>query len=370
MWSQKKSNGKYQFTERFIQPDGTTRTFSVTLEKDNAQFRKLARQMLEEKASKMPSNKFTLGQVLADYKAEKSRTNKPQSVHVAFSVLSNAVSLVGENMPLQRLTAGYIRSVILATGKQAAWMNRALKKLKGMLIWAYNNDYMQERKVADKIQYFEEPKKPKKVEDKFLTADELRAVLAAMKERPHYRLAVEFLALTGLRIGEFVALEAADVTDDTITVNKTYSLHTHKVGSPKSASSVREIHIQPELQDCIRRINAFIAEKRLAMPRIRDCRLFFPGVSHVYNATEYFSIYQFQIDFNAICGLVTGKPLTPHALRHTHASLLYEAGFTPEQVARRLGHASPNVTRDIYIHVTDKRKELDNTALDRVRLLS
>ncbi|MFB8504840.1 tyrosine-type recombinase/integrase [Enterococcus durans] len=49
--------------------------------------------------------------------------------------------------------------------------------------------------------------------------------------------------------------------------------------------------------------------------------------------------------------------MTIHGLRHTHASLLLEAGANIKDVQERLGHSSIQITMDLYIHITDKRKE-------------
>ncbi|GIM45027.1 hypothetical protein DNHGIG_05760 [Collibacillus ludicampi] len=46
--------------------------------------------------------------------------------------------------------------------------------------------------------------------------------------------------------------------------------------------------------------------------------------------------------------------LSPHALRHTHAVHLLEAGANIKYVSERLGHASVKITADTYLHVTKK----------------
>ena len=43
---------------------------------------------------------------------------------------------------------------------------------------------------------------------------------------------------------------------------------------------------------------------------------------------------------------------TPHALRHTHATAMWDAGMRELALQRRLGHASPESTR-IYTRVSD-----------------
>lgn len=49
--------------------------------------------------------------------------------------------------------------------------------------------------------------------------------------------------------------------------------------------------------------------------------------------------------------------ITIHGLRHTHASLLFEAGASIKEVQERLGHSDIQMTMNIYTHVTDSVKE-------------
>ena len=49
--------------------------------------------------------------------------------------------------------------------------------------------------------------------------------------------------------------------------------------------------------------------------------------------------------------------VTLHALRHTHASQLIDAGLDVVTIARRLGHASPNVTLAVYAHLFRQRDD-------------
>lgn len=43
--------------------------------------------------------------------------------------------------------------------------------------------------------------------------------------------------------------------------------------------------------------------------------------------------------------------MTPHALRHTYASLLIAQGRDPVFVADQLGHTSPAITLRVYAHL-------------------
>lgn len=57
---------------------------------------------------------------------------------------------------------------------------------------------------------------------------------------------------------------------------------------------------------------------------------------------------------------------TPHALRHTHATAMWEGGMRELALQKRLGHASPESTR-IYTRVSDEQVVADYTAALRGR---
>ena len=46
-----------------------------------------------------------------------------------------------------------------------------------------------------------------------------------------------------------------------------------------------------------------------------------------------------------------------HGFRHTHCSLLFEAGLSIQEVQDRLGHGDINTTMDVYAHITEKQRE-------------
>lgn len=52
-----------------------------------------------------------------------------------------------------------------------------------------------------------------------------------------------------------------------------------------------------------------------------------------------------------------GQRVTWLTLRHTAASLMFDAGFALFEVQHRLGHKSPTLTAKIYTHVMRERFE-------------
>ncbi len=55
----------------------------------------------------------------------------------------------------------------------------------------------------------------------------------------------------------------------------------------------------------------------------------------------------------------TSIQLTPHLLRHTHATELIRAGWDLAHVQKRLGHADIQTTINTYIHLTDEEMQIE-----------
>lgn len=51
------------------------------------------------------------------------------------------------------------------------------------------------------------------------------------------------------------------------------------------------------------------------------------------------------------------QELTPHSLRHTHVSLLAEAGVSLPEIMDRLGHKDDQTTKHVYLHITKSMKK-------------
>jgi integrase len=56
---------------------------------------------------------------------------------------------------------------------------------------------------------------------------------------------------------------------------------------------------------------------------------------------------------------LAGAWVTPHALRHTHATRMWEAGMRELTLQKRLGHASVEATR-LYTRVSDASVVAEN----------
>lgn len=183
---------------------------------------------------------------------------------------------------------------------------------------------------------------------KAMTADELARFLAAMKAEPVYWMLFRTMALTGLRHGEARALQVGDVHTKKlrVEVGRTFAGGNDLSWSPKTGRSRRVEMPQAlarELEPLLRwrKPEEWIFHRR-GKP-LRDC-----------SARQSFR--------RGLCRARLPEHFTPHSLRHTYASLLIQQGVRAEYIQRQLGHASIQITVDIY----GKWLELSNAdELDR-----
>jgi integrase len=78
-----------------------------------------------------------------------------------------------------------------------------------------------------------------------LTAAEIEQIVSLA--RSWYGVLFCLLAGTGMRIGETLALEIADLSSDASTIHVRQNLYNRILGTPKTPSGVREIDLAPEL---------------------------------------------------------------------------------------------------------------------------
>lgn len=361
MWEQTR-NGSLYLCERVYDPlTGNQKIVTVKISKDTQQARKEAQKRLTAKLEEHKPKRLHLSDLIERYERELERTVR-DSTYARNCCSLNTMLKILDDVYIDRLTAGYIRMKLIESGKENGTMNELIKRFKAMLIWAYKNDYM-DREVADKLDKFPDKTAREKVADKFLEKEELQKLLNAFELERH-RLVTEFLALSGLRFGEMCGLNNEDV-DEYIHVTKSYSENFSRMGDPKTKCSIRDVYIQPELADCIRRIRICMKKQRM-MFGYEDKGFFFTGID---GGRIGYAAYAKQLKIATEKAGIE-KHVSPHILRHTMTSLFAESGVPLEVISRRLGHESSELTKTIYLHITKIHKEQDNEKVKGVTLLA
>ena len=369
MWIEER-NGKYKFRERYVDfMTGKTRYVSVVVDRDTPQSRKKAAAILAAKieAAQSPdaySEKkasLTIGAVKDAYLEYQKKLVKASTLTRNTIVLDKVVGLIGEDVLIDRVSAGFIMSKLLATGKAAGSVNNYLIRLRAMLRWAYENDMCED--IASKLKLLPDKTEREKVSEKFLERADLELLLDGMTEDIWHQL-TRFLVLSGLRIGEALALLRSDLDIDQrlIHVSKTLRPDTDEVTSPKTFDSIRDVYMQDDLLALCRQLLAL--SKRRALEFGHRSELLFSD--HDGGPCSYAAYEKY---LKQSSERILGRRVTSHVMRHTMTALFVEAGVPLEVVSRRLGHHDSQITRDIYFHVTEKRRQMDYDAVREVSII-
>lgn len=364
MWIEKTQKGTYKFIERYKDPlTDKLKKVSVTMDKNTASTRKLALDELNRKIKEATStyiaDNLTIKQLYDIYIKHQEESLKQSTVRRNKISIGKVVQLLGEDVIVNRLTAQYVRDRLSDQGEKA---NEYLTRFKAMINWGYENEYIDNISIVRKLKVNYEKSERQKVKGKYLETDELKKLLDIMSDSiPEWYYLTKFLVLSGLRVGEAIALNDSDI-GKYINVNKTYDPNNKVITTPKTDDSVREVFVQSELADVISNIRLFI-RNRQKENKIAST-LFIHRADG--NILEYYSY----LKHLKKCSMkALGREITPHVLRHTHTSILAAQSVDLETIARRLGHSDSDITKDIYLHITKELREKDNAQIQGTKIL-
>lgn len=376
MWPEPQKNGKVKFIERYVNPlTGKSGKVSVTLDKDTRSTRKEAERILEEKINRKlkelscdsnasPSG-FTLKDLVDAYRIEQKKTVKASTYRRNFFTSGSMLKILGSDTLVSKLSASYIRDRMFSLDASNASINELLKRSKGILRWGYDNDYIDDISFLDKVKPLPDITYREKICDKYLETKDFIKLVDGMYI-PIWKLLSKFLGLSGLRVGEAIALNRTDVDfkNRLIHVTKTYDANNGIETTPKTPSSRRDVYMQDELYDVCREISSCMLRQGLTNGYGRGT-LFFQSKDggHI----KYYT-YNKYVKENAK-RILGREKVTPHIFRHTHTCMLAENGVMLETITRRLGHEDSRITKDVYSHITDKILQNDYEQVAKIQIL-
>lgn len=152
-----------------------------------------------------------------------------------------------------------------------------------------------------------------------LTVEQQKVILTAPSCRE--KNALLLMMLCGLRMGEAMAITRRDIHDGMVHVTKQINALGQET-TPKTKASIREVPCPSILYE-----------------EIKDMMVIVP---HSRDAVQKF-IKKLGLD------------ITPHQLRHTYATNLFNSDVSVKTAQKFLGHTSLAMTMDIYTHLTKER---------------
>lgn len=199
---------------------------------------------------------------------------------------------------------------------------------------------------------------------KVFTPKEMKVILDYFHHGKDLYVPIRLGYHLGLRAGECLALSWEDIDFDTNMVcvcktmyyNGSYTDVMHRTKGKRARTIV--------MDDTIMKV---LRQQKLDQKK---------------NRKKYGSRY---IESDLVCTHEDGRPLcyyqictfnkfckrkniagTFHCLRHTHATMLIEAGLDLDYVSKRLGHSNIRTTSDVYLHTTKKRDKNAKEIMDHM----
>lgn len=286
-------------------------------------------------------------------------TVKPQTYDATVTRLNRHIMPTLGNMKVDKITASDIQMLINRLSKyyvNYTAVRSVIRKVRQQGVLLGLIDYNSARDI---ILPRKQPNAKKKV--KFIDPSDLKSFLEHLETSQHKRYNLYFDAVlyqlllsTGLRIGEACALEWGDIDleNGTIAINKTYNKNLKFLSTAKTQSGNRVISVDKKT---LRSLKLYQMRQRQLFNEVGA------RVSEVVFATptrKYFNASVRQSALDTRCKEAGIERFTFHAFRHTHASLLLNAGISYKELQYRLGHANISMTLDTYGHLSkDKEKE-------------
>ncbi len=205
------------------------------------------------------------------------------------------------------------------------------------------------------------PPKPKTVEMQFLDENQVQQLLITAKARNDRLFALYHLAIaTGMRQGELLGLKWSDLEWEQGLLQVQRQLTIKKGGgfeftAPKTKSGIRRIDLGENTLRILREHRQQqLVQMQMAGETWQENDLIFP--SEIGTTSDRDNIRK---DFKRLLKEAGLPAIRFHDLRHTGASLLLNNGIPVIIVSRRLGHARPSITLDVYGHLMPgKQKEV------------
>ena len=339
------ANGTWGIQFRYKDYTGTMRKTS----RKGFRTKKEAEEWLAEFLLRQASDpSMTLSSFWEIYKEDMSRRLKETTLETKEHIFRKKIEPYFGKMPINEITAAKIRKWqgdMISQGFKPTYLKTIHSQLSAIMNYAVNFYDLRSNpcKKAGSMGKSNADERP------FWTLEEFNTFIEAVMDKYEALMGFQIMFWTGMRVGEVLALKVEDIdlVNKTIRVDESYTRIKKKdiITTPKTERSVREITIHDELCEDLAEYMGHIYRPR---PKSR----LFP------ERTKHF--FEKEMDKGIKASGV--KRITVHCLRHSHATMLVSLGFSPQEIARRLGHAKVTTTIETYCHPSnDAQLRIANT---------
>lgn len=205
----------------------------------------------------------------------------------------------------------------------------------------------------------------RKKEMRILSQDEQKKFVDfLLEDMDEFKFGILLSLMTGMRIGEICALRWENISFEDKTIRIVSTLQRLKnldindsnktkivISNPKSDMSMRIIPMTENIELLCRRF----------CQRNKEAFVLSSTVKYVEPRTLQYKLKKYTEE----CGL---ENVHFHVLRHTFATRCVEVGFEIKSLSEILGHSSPKITLERYVHSSLEMKRSNMNKLTNIKL--
>lgn len=264
------------------------------------------------------------------------------------------------NMKMKEVTTKHAQKIINQWAQETDQYRILHSSASRIFKYAINLGIIQSNPLSNVMMPQRKKEKVKDEHVKVYTKEQLNALFDYVNHRPatydddFNKTMLRFLIYSGCRISEALALNWSDIDfkENTVSIDKTLSdvKHGVQITTPKTDTSIDVLPIDAKTMAVLKRwqVNQriYMLELGITNPTMPFCSIEKKLITH-----NTFYIRMKKISKHAAIPFMGS-----HVTRHTHASLLLDAGASMKEVQERLRHSSITVTMDIYGHLSKETK--------------
>lgn len=313
--------------------------------------------------SLLQSNKLTYEAVFKLWYENHSKTLKPSTKKAIENKFNKHILPRFGKLKIKNITRAYCQQMI----NEIAQLINSVNDIKIQANQVFKYALKQEIIAKNPLEYVIIPRPEKELisdvqaseERKYWRKDEIKQFLDLAKKDFNNLdyLLFHLLIYTGARKGEILALSWEDINFDEKYVRFSKTLFYNKgdfiFQTAKTKGSKRLISMDEATLSLLKKWRIEQLEAELAAP-------IFKRPNNIVFSRPTGSPIRLAYPNEKLESMIRKYKLhriTIHGLRHTHASLLFEAGASIKEVQERLGHSDIKMTMNIYTHVTNTVKE-------------
>lgn len=387
IWIEKTSTGKYKYSQRYVDPLRSIpgkivyKKVSVTLTKKTAQAKRQAETMLAKKINNVVANAkkgtdITFADLADKYFKNLKETKQPyNTIKSAYYSTKRLKRDIGSETIAKNITPAFVSDLLTKYLYKENLSNKSVKFYKfffsAVFEYGIDHEFVTENPTRKaRVKYKDETAKKKdRIENKYLTDEESRAILGFTKviNRQDLYDLFKFMLLTGMRFSEATGLTDENIFKDNgtwvaqVNGSNNYILSTFYDGQTRNEKSDRA-KTPAGFRNVILNDDALeICKRNLGKGH---SRLFVNKLSN--NPWLELSIVRYLKKITRWLGI--SKPVSSHYFRHTYISKLSELHVPLNVIMQQVGQSDSEVTKQIYTHVTENEKNNLGKTLSHLKL--